>query len=154
MKTLSTMFLAALFAVGISSTAVAQGVQQKQPGQDFQQTETGMEKEQGMPQAGTVSTDEILGKQVFSNDGEEIGEIESLQIDQQNGRVSQAVLAIDGFMGLGEEQASVSWAELNPSDQGYRINKSKQEVLDAAEAEQAAQPESQEQYQPGNQGNL
>lgn len=45
---------------------------------------------------------DIVGAQVVSRDGREIGEIDQLVVDTERGRVADAVVAQGGFLGFGE----------------------------------------------------
>lgn len=54
----------------------------------------------------------IIGAPVYNYDDEELGEIDSLIIDQRTGRVRYAVLGVGGFLGIGERQVAVPWQAL------------------------------------------
>jgi hypothetical protein len=44
--------------------------------------------------------------------GEELGELQELLIDPQSGRISAAVLAFGGVLGVGAKRVAISWETL------------------------------------------
>jgi sporulation protein YlmC with PRC-barrel domain len=56
-----------------------------------------------------LSASTITGDQARNNDGEKLGHLEEIVIDLDSGRVSYAVLASGGFLGLGEKYFAVPW---------------------------------------------
>jgi sporulation protein YlmC with PRC-barrel domain len=52
--------------------------------------------------AGIVRATDLVGFSVRNNEGEELGEVVDLAIDARLGRVSYAVLAFGGVLGIGE----------------------------------------------------
>jgi sporulation protein YlmC with PRC-barrel domain len=60
-----------------------------------------------------VRGDWVLGARVTSLDGESIGSIEDLILDQEDGSVNAAVVSVGGFLGFGGKQIAVDWSELN-----------------------------------------
>lgn len=57
--------------------------------------------------------DWILGGRVTSPEGEMIGSIEDMIIDEEDGRVTAAVVSVGGFLGFGAKQIAVDWSELD-----------------------------------------
>jgi sporulation protein YlmC with PRC-barrel domain len=60
----------------------------------------------------THRTSQIVGADVENAQGEDLGKIEDLVLDPQNGRVSYAVLSFGGFLGLGEKYFAIPWNAL------------------------------------------
>jgi sporulation protein YlmC with PRC-barrel domain len=76
----------------------------------------------------------LLGMEVRNKDNEKLGEIKDLALDLNSGKVSYAVLAVGGFLGLGEKLLAVPTSALQVStDHGYM-------VLDADKAKIQAAP--------------
>jgi hypothetical protein len=65
----------------------------------------------------------ILGKDVRSSAGEDMGRIVDVLVDQA-GRVRAAVIDFGGFLGVGNRKVVVDWAALHfaPGDQRDRIS--------------------------------
>jgi sporulation protein YlmC with PRC-barrel domain len=77
----------------------------------------------------------IIGATVRSTEGEDIGPIRDLLINQEDGTVTGAVLSVGGFLGIGAKAIAVDWGEL-------QINYDANEVTMALTREQAdAAPE-------------
>lgn len=55
------------------------------------------------------SSTSMVGDDVVADDGEAVGEIESLMIDTTNGRIDHVVLRSGGFLGLGKMLFAVPW---------------------------------------------
>ena len=63
-------------------------------------------------QATSLSASTLTGDKIRNPDGENLGNLEEIVIDLETGRVSYAVLAAGGFMGLGDKYFAVPWAML------------------------------------------
>ncbi|SMX58429.1 conserved hypothetical protein with Photosynthetic reaction centre domain (PCR-barrel) [Bradyrhizobium sp. ORS 285] len=59
-----------------------------------------------------IGSDKVEGTAVFGADDNKIGTIERVMIDKLSGRVSYAVLAFGGFLGLGNEHYPLPWQSL------------------------------------------
>lgn len=59
-----------------------------------------------------VQTTRIDGASVYNADGERLGTISSLMADNQTGHIAYAVLALGGFLGMGESQHPIPWDRL------------------------------------------
>jgi len=66
-------------------------------------------EEQG---ASDLRGDWVLGARVTSTQGERIGSIEDLIIDQEEGSINAAIISVGGFLGFGAKQIAVDWSEL------------------------------------------
>jgi len=62
----------------------------------------------------------VLGMRIRNEQRREIGEIDNLLIDTQSGRISHVVIAVGGFMGMGEKKVVVPWADLKIASEGNR----------------------------------
>ena len=54
---------------------------------------------------------DLIGASVVNNANESIGEIEDILVDQ-NGTIQAAVIAVGGFLGVGEKDVALSFKEL------------------------------------------
>jgi hypothetical protein len=77
-----------------------------------------------------IGSDKVEGTNVYGAGDEKIGSIERVMIDKRSGKVSYAVLAFGGFLGMGHEHYPVPWPQLNYDTrlEGYRTNISKQQL--------------------------
>jgi sporulation protein YlmC with PRC-barrel domain len=86
-------------------------------------------------QSGELRSDWIIGTSVMSPQDETIGSIQDLIIDEEEGRVTAAVLSVGGFLGFGAKNIAVDWNEL-------QINHDAREItLDITREEADAAPE-------------
>jgi sporulation protein YlmC with PRC-barrel domain len=60
----------------------------------------------------------VLGMRIKNEQGRDVGEIDNLLIDTQNGRISHVVVAVGGFMGVGEKKVVVPWSDLRIASEG------------------------------------
>jgi sporulation protein YlmC with PRC-barrel domain len=75
----------------------------------------------------------VLGMRIKNEQGRDVGEIDNLLIDTQNGRISHVVVAVGGFMGVGEKKVVVPWSDLRIASDG----KTSVATLDQAKLESA-----------------
>ncbi|MGJ4928461.1 PRC-barrel domain-containing protein [Bradyrhizobium sp. HKCCYLS2038] len=59
-----------------------------------------------------IGSDKVEGTAVYGADDNKIGTIERVMIDKLSGRVSYAVLAFGGFLGLGNDRYPLPWQSL------------------------------------------
>ncbi len=59
-----------------------------------------------------LSASTIKGDKIVNRAGDDIGKIEELMIDLQNGRIAYAVLSFGGFMGMGDKLFAIPWNSL------------------------------------------
>lgn len=67
------------------------------------------EQKQSIPY--NFAAGKLMGQQVTNSQGEQIGSVEDVIVDDQ-GKVSHAVLGVGGFLGVGQRQVAVPFAEL------------------------------------------
>ena len=70
-----------------------------------------------------ITVRRVLGEPVFSAAGGKIGKIEDLMIDKASGRTLYALMAFDGFLGVGTRYYPVPWSLLdyNATAHGYVV---------------------------------
>ncbi|MDQ1274938.1 MAG: hypothetical protein QG610_511 [Euryarchaeota archaeon] len=61
-----------------------------------------------------LSAGTIKGDKVVNRTGEDLGKIEELMIDLQDGRVAYGVLSFGGFLGIGDKLFAIPWKALQP----------------------------------------
>jgi sporulation protein YlmC with PRC-barrel domain len=85
------------------------------------------------PRAIMRVTKDIVGKQIVSWAGEEIGEIKEVMIDSPNSRVTYAILSFGGFLGMGDRLFAVPWVSLSyeVTIDKFRMNVNKELLKDA-----------------------
>ena len=67
-----------------------------------------------------VDTKKLIGRKIKNAAGDTVGEIESVLVDQA-GNVRYVVVAVGGFLGIGEKHVALSWDSLNISDNGEKV---------------------------------
>jgi hypothetical protein len=80
-----------------------------------------------------IGSDKVEGTKVYGPDGNHIGHVERLMIGKLDGRVSYAVLAFGGFLGMGEDYYPLPWAALTYREDlgGYVVNVTEEELKQA-----------------------
>ena len=69
---------------------------------------------QGRPQGSQLTTmraDELTGKKVVNETGDEIGKVDSIVRDKKMNRV-EAVVSVGGFLGIGEHKVTIALQDL------------------------------------------
>ena len=95
---------------------------------------TGLEV-QPMPEgkAQLLKTSKLIGSHVKNKQGEELGEINELVINPQDGRITYAVLSFGGFLGIGDKHFAIPWESLTPmpEQQSFLLDVSKEKLAQA-----------------------
>ena len=63
----------------------------------------------------TLSSSTLIGDSVVSRRGEDLGRIEELMIDPEEGRVSYAVVSVGGLLGMGDKLLAIPMQALHLS---------------------------------------
>lgn len=81
----------------------------------------------------TIASDRIEGTAIFDTAGERIGHVTKLMIDKSSGKVTDAIVSVGGFLGLGGEYHSLPWEKLDYDStlHGYRLDVTEQQLRDA-----------------------
>lgn len=71
-----------------------------------------------------ISADKVQGTSLYSRDGDDLGEVESVMIDKPTGKVAYAVVAFGGFLGMGQQRRALPWSALHydTRQNGYVVN--------------------------------
>lgn len=59
-----------------------------------------------------LSAGTLKGTSVTNSQGEDLGEVEEIMLDLQNGRVAYAVLSFGGLLGMGDKLFAIPWEAL------------------------------------------
>lgn len=65
----------------------------------------------GIVRTDTASAEQLLGKTVVGANGEEIGEVKDVILDPQSGQAKQLIIGSGGFLGIGQKNIPVDFAE-------------------------------------------
>lgn len=77
--------------------------------------------------------EDVIGRRVVNEQGEDLGKIEDVIIDANAARVSYAILSFGGFMGLGDKLFALPWVSLSYDRNGQRfVLKADKELLKKA----------------------
>lgn len=68
-----------------------------------------------------LSSSTITGDDVYNLQDEELGTIEDLMLDVDEGRIRYAVLASGGFLGMGDRLFAVPWKALTQDKENHRF---------------------------------
>jgi sporulation protein YlmC with PRC-barrel domain len=110
LSTSAGIALAMALAIG-SGAAIAQ---------EAGTTETTGETGTTVAPATAVAAEELLGRTIENPDGENIGEIKNVVIDQA-GQAKYVIVGVGGFLGLGENHVALAWDELTIADNGETV---------------------------------
>lgn len=56
-----------------------------------------------------ISADDVRGKTVHGRDGDKLGTVDKLILDQRTGQVAYVILSSGGFLGLGQSYHPIPW---------------------------------------------
>ncbi len=67
---------------------------------------------------------------VYNPEGEELGKIEDVIVDQNNGKIAFGVLSFGGLFGIGDTRYAIPWEalEYHDDDRRYTLNISKEQL--------------------------
>jgi sporulation protein YlmC with PRC-barrel domain len=68
-----------------------------------------------------LSAGTLIGDNVRNNNGEDLGRLEEIMIDLDEGRVAYAVLSFGGFLGIGDKLFAIPWEALAVDTQNEEI---------------------------------
>ncbi|PVA11329.1 photosystem reaction center subunit H [Pelagivirga sediminicola] len=129
-------------AAVVKDEAAADGTMAAQEGQRQMLTRPAVEREgyaeADMEMVSQMTSEDLEGTTVYGANDESVGEIESLIVGD-DGKVSEIVINVGGFLGLGEKPVAVTFDELQilreEGGDDYRI------YIDSTEQALEAQPE-------------
>jgi len=66
-----------------------------------------------------ISADNMRGKAVLGRDGDKLGTIDRLIIDERTGQIAYIVLSAGGFLGLGQNYHPIPWSAFGYNDHNH-----------------------------------
>jgi sporulation protein YlmC with PRC-barrel domain len=80
-----------------------------------------------------VDENDVKGAAIRNLQGQKIGSVDHVVMDQATGRVAFAVVGVGGFLGMGQKEVAVPWNRIQASDQSrsYTLNVDKQALQNA-----------------------
>lgn len=71
-----------------------------------------------------ISADDIRGKAVHGRDGDKLGTIAKLILDERTGQIAYVILSTGGFLGLGQSYHPIPWSafRFDETEGGYVAN--------------------------------
>jgi sporulation protein YlmC with PRC-barrel domain len=80
-----------------------------------------------------LSASTIIGDRVKNAAGEELGRIDDVMLDMNDGRISYAVITFGGFLGMGNKLFAVPWPALvlNTEEKCFYLNVDKEQLENA-----------------------
>lgn len=85
----------------------------------------------------------LIGEDVFSLEGESLGDIKEIMLDMRTGKVAYAVMSFGGFLGMGDKLFAVPWAilTLDTVNKHFVLNIDKEHFTNAPGFEKDAWPD-------------
>lgn len=80
-----------------------------------------------------ISADRVDGTSVYGSDGDKIGSVRDMLIGKQNGQVTDVIVSVGGFLGLGSELHSLPWDKFSYDTNlgGYRLDVTEDQLKQA-----------------------
>jgi sporulation protein YlmC with PRC-barrel domain len=80
-----------------------------------------------------LSATSIIGDDVKNSAGEDLGRLEDVMLDVNDGRISYGVLTFGGFLGMGNKLFAIPWSALvlNTEEKCFYLNIDKEQLENA-----------------------
>lgn len=147
----AAMLLAgAAFAQGASSGAAGGSTGGSSAGDMGASTTSRSQTSSTMSSAtGQLTSDHLMDMKVVTPQGDKVGDIKNLVINPQNGQVSEVVVSVGGFLGIGDKKVALPWNQVQINQENKQlVTPATKEQLEQAQAwhdpteQQARTPES------------
>jgi sporulation protein YlmC with PRC-barrel domain len=88
---------------------------------------------QAGPGPDIMSANSLLGDRVVNREGEDLGTIEEIMLETDNGRIAYAVLSFGGLMGMGDKLFAIPWnlLQLDARQKRFVLNVSRERLKTA-----------------------
>jgi sporulation protein YlmC with PRC-barrel domain len=73
-----------------------------------------------MASPNAVDAAKLIGRNIVNTNGDTVGEIDSVVIDQ-SGKVRYVIVGVGGFLGIGKKDVALAWDELTISENGEKV---------------------------------
>ncbi len=108
---LSCVAIAAMLALAVPVFATGKTDMKSDSKKDHYGAAADSDSSQHMGMMGR-SAEELEGLDVYAQNGEEVGEIEEVAVDEQNGKIKFVILSQGGILGMGDEDIAVAFEAL------------------------------------------
>ena len=90
-----------------------------------------------------LSVDSLVGNDVHSLQGDDLGKIKSMMLDLQTGKVAYVVLSFGGFLGMGDKLFAVPWKALtlDTKEKCFTLNADKEKLKNAPGFDKGSWPD-------------
>lgn len=61
----------------------------------------------------TIASDRVDGTAVYGSDREKIGSVKNMLISKRDGKVTDVIVSVGGFLGMGAQLHSLPWSKLS-----------------------------------------
>lgn len=80
-----------------------------------------------------IGSDRVEGTAVYGADKNKIGSVDKLLIEKHGGQVTDAIISVGGFLGIGNEKHSLPWSKLDYDTDlsGYRLDVTEEQLKNA-----------------------
>ena len=87
------------------------------------------------PDRRVISSEDVVGTDVYGRGDEAVGKIDHLMIEKISGRVAYAVMSFGGFLGLAHSHYPIPWSALkfDTALGGFRTGITEEQLRDAPE---------------------
>lgn len=85
------------------------------------------------PGPALMGADTLVGNDVYNLEDEDLGDVKEIMLDMRTGRVSYAVVAFGGFLGVGDKLFAVPWhaLKLDTVNKRFTLAVEKERLADA-----------------------
>ncbi|MCA1749938.1 MAG: PRC-barrel domain-containing protein [Parasphingopyxis sp.] len=86
-----------------------------------------------------ISSDRVEGTAVFGADGDKIGNVQEMLIEKIGGQVTDVVISVGSFLGMGGELHSLPWSKFSYDTdlEGYKLDVTEDQLRKAPAFKQA-----------------
>jgi sporulation protein YlmC with PRC-barrel domain len=112
-------------APGQTGEGAAQPPGQQEPTRVQPQQELGIQYSNG----GFISSGQLIGQDIQTPDGERLGQIRGLLMDQETGQIGYAIVSAGGLLGIGRRDHLVPWnaMQIDPQEETYVLDTTPEE---------------------------
>ena len=89
-------------------------------------------------QAVLVGSDSLVGSTVRDSEGRDVGKVDRLMIDPNDGRISTLIISTGGTMGVGSHMISVPWSAVKVGQDRGKVIGTASQTLECAPARASA----------------
>lgn len=80
-----------------------------------------------------ISSDRVEGTAVFGADGDKIGHVQQMLIEKIGGQVTDVIISVGSFLGIGGELHSLPWSKFSYDTDlgGYKLDVTEEQLRQA-----------------------